>query len=300
MRIKASYHFLGLAAIALAVAIPATADAAAAHGGGRPVTVTIAHDAISVPSPDSVPGGLVTFTVSTPDASGHELQLLRLKPGGTLNEFIEGSEETDSTDPATAAAGIRQSMQAAVFLGGTSVYQQTGPVSFTEWLSPGTYYLLDYNLLGGPDPAATVKSFHVTRGGSGISGPAVNAVIDQTETNGHTQFDSPPVLPSDATVLVRNETSKPLETLFAAVKPGTTDAYVQSYLDAVQSGATPPPDPFLAPPPGLLVLGPVRQAIVHATLPPGTYVLLSFVHDPVTGLGGAFEGMHKVVTVVSP
>jgi hypothetical protein len=296
MRIRHTFLALAMSAAAI-VGTTSTAAAASAHSPGcRQVHVSIADGAIATPSPDTVPGGPVTITVSTPDTTGHLLQLLQLKPGGTLSQFIQGSLETESTDPATAAAGIRLAMRAASFLGGASVYQQTGPVTFTVQLSPGTYYLLDYNLLDDQDAVDTVRPLYVTPGPGGAE-PHINTVIDQRQTAGGTEFVSPSTLPSDATVLVRNQTSKPLETLFAPVAPGTTDTSLQAYLDALMSGNAPSPGPFTGPPPGLLVLGPGRQAIVHVSLPPGTYALISFVHDPVTGIGDAFEGMHKIVTV---
>jgi hypothetical protein len=45
------------------------------------------------------------------------------------------------------------------------------------------------------------------------------------------------------------------------------------------------------------VLSAGQQAELTYSLPPGTYVLLCFIADDVTGMPHADMGMHKVVTL---
>jgi hypothetical protein len=79
----------------------------------------------------------------------------------------------------------------------------------------------------------------------------------------------------------------------APVKPGTTDANVQAFLDG-SSSASPLID---GPGAELNVLSPARQARLSWNLPPGTYVMLCFIADDETGMPHAVMGMHKVVVL---
>jgi len=81
----------------------------------------------------------------------------------------------------------------------------------------------------------------------------------------------------------------------APVKEGTTDAQISALFGGVPGTE----DPFLEsrPSSGLDVLSPGRQADLTYKLPRGTYALMCFVADDVTGVPHAIMGMHKVVSL---
>lgn len=103
--------------------------------------------------------------------------------------------------------------------------------------------------------------------------------------------------PSRASVLVRNRAEQPHEVIIVGVAPGTGDADVARYFDAVQNGDTSVPSPFGATVGGMLAISPGRTAAFRIDLRPGRYCVLSFVRNPRTGVKSAFEGMFATVTV---
>jgi len=77
------------------------------------------------------------------------------------------------------------------------------------------------------------------------------------------------------------------------VEAGTTDRQIQAFFD---SGSQTPPPLFRAGPSGGNdVVSPGGTIRVDYNLPAGTYVLLCFVADDVTGMPHALMGMHKVI-----
>jgi hypothetical protein len=79
------------------------------------------------------------------------------------------------------------------------------------------------------------------------------------------------------------------------VKPGTTRKEI---IDFLQSGAKGAP-PFGLPGPSLDtdIVGPGHSMTVSYKMHPGTYGVLCFFPDPMTGIPHAFMGMVKVVTL---
>jgi hypothetical protein len=79
------------------------------------------------------------------------------------------------------------------------------------------------------------------------------------------------------------------------VKKGTTDKQVADFLASGSQGAP----PFAGSGPSVAndVVSPGYSLQVTYDLPEGTYVLLCFVADDVTGKPHALMGMHKVVVL---
>jgi hypothetical protein len=79
------------------------------------------------------------------------------------------------------------------------------------------------------------------------------------------------------------------------VKAGTTDKQIQKYFDSgVQA---PPPFALQGPSGGSDVQSPGTSLQLTYNLPAGTYALLCFVADDMTGMPHAVMGMHKVVVL---
>ena len=77
------------------------------------------------------------------------------------------------------------------------------------------------------------------------------------------------------------------------VKAGTTDAQIQAFFNSGSQSAP----PFARPGPsgGNDVVSAGKTIAVTYNLPRGTYVLLCFVADDVTGIPHAIMGMHLVI-----
>jgi hypothetical protein len=103
-------------------------------------------------------------------------------------------------------------------------------------------------------------------------------------------------LPASGSVLVRNVADTIHFMALEPVEAGTTDTQIQAFLD---SGSQDPPPFVLLGQPGVAmdVLSPGHQLVLSYSLPKGTYMLICFVADDVTGMPHAVMGMHKVVTL---
>ena len=77
------------------------------------------------------------------------------------------------------------------------------------------------------------------------------------------------------------------------VKAGTTDKEIQAFFNSGSQSA--PPFARNGPSGGNDVVSPGGTIRVSYNLPRGTYVLLCFVADDMTGIPHAIMGMHKVI-----
>ncbi|GLW63937.1 hypothetical protein Arub01_21810 [Actinomadura rubrobrunea] len=281
---------------------PARPAAAAVSVPSRPpvVPVEVTADGFCAPGPDPRPPGLVTFRVTTPDPSGHWWALLRLRDGVTLEQVNQEFADSYSPDPAVALPALRAIYRDVDFRGGVSV-TPAGPVSVTSHFEPGTYYMSDTALEGATDGCGTglthLQRFRVAGEPRHARPPKVNTVVEAQATDSGQRFVMPGTWPRKASVLLRNRARQPHEVIIVRVVPGTTDADVARYFDALQNGDTSVPDPFRETVGGMLAVSPGREGIFQIDLPPGRYAVLSFVRNPQTGVKSAFEGMFKTVTV---
>lgn len=162
----------------------------------------------------------------------------------------------------------------------------------TEQLPAGKYYVMD--LGNGPGPTGPkFTTFMVRRSdrdsadGQGVcDGP----VIRLTSAD---RFVSPRTLPARGTVTVKNVADTIHFMAISPVKKGTTDKQIQAFFDS--KARVQPPFFLNGPSVGMDVLSPGRQLELTYKLPAGTYVLMCFIADDVTGMPHAFMGMHKVV-----
>jgi hypothetical protein len=200
----------------------------------------------------------------------------------------------DEFSPKNAALGTRELTAAATFRGLADVVVHS-PEVVTEYLSPGTYYLLDLgNTPKGPPHVTTltVKQAKPRMNIEQDSDLASQTTIRATSAD---RFVAPRNWPHKGTYTFRN-TSDTLHFMeLQPVKKNTTDKQIQKYFDShVQ---TPPPFLKMGPSGGNDVVSPGYSLQVTYNLPRGTYVLLCFVSDDKTGMPHAVMGMHKVVVL---
>lgn len=282
----------GLATGALALAglvVPAgsaSASETASESSDAGTTVTVSGGS-GAPTLDRmrVHAGLVKFRVRT-TARSSDITMFRPKGSATTADFQRYLGEEFSQDPTMAAQGTRDLTAHFTFYGLAQV--QTGvPESVTENLPSGVYYISD---LARHNLHFTTLSVVGEREGEDL-GPAP-ARVDLTSAD---RFEVSGRLPAHGSVIVRNVADTPHFMSLVPVKKGTTDAQVQAFFDSHPTG----PPAFARPGPqgGIDVLSPGVRVRLSYDLPAGTYVLLCFVADDMTGMPHAFMGMHKVVVL---
>jgi hypothetical protein len=239
--------------------------------------------------------GRVTFHFTTNttgnNGNGDDVELVQLRPGHTFAEARAAGGGQGSASPAQAAASTRALQSTLHFFGGANLNLPSQSEDITETLYSGTYYLV---YIG--SQTTQLVPIHV----SGTPGPAAWPKIGATILVGNGSSDrfkiSGPI-PAGSNILIRNNADGQTIhfTQFIPIVPGTTDATVQTLLNS-NSNAAPPQ--ILGPGFTAGILSPGTQEVVNsASLTPGTYVLLCFIADDVTGMPHALMGMHLVVTV---
>jgi hypothetical protein len=284
---------LGAASLAAAAGVqPLIGSTASA--AGRPsvpvLRVTARVDGLDAPA--EAPAGLVRLDVTTAVAAGIAVPLVKLRvPLATyLADLAAMSAATDPADVAAAAAVVERD---AVNLGG-AVVVPGGPVSVWQVLKPGRYYLIAYDYTN--SGAVPVAHALTVRGRcDGYARAATGGTIVQTPTG----FAVPtPPLQAAAVHRVVNRSGKLNEAVFLPVAPGTTQAQVDAFFEALRNGGQPPQPPFIGRPSGVTPLSPHRDCAVRVPLTPGLYLLSSWVNDSTTGRPRTFDGYYRLVTVV--
>ncbi|GIG62047.1 hypothetical protein Lfu02_64190 [Longispora fulva] len=288
-------------AAAVAGLVLGSGSAAVANNGGVPAPVPVLAFDVTTAGGFTLPAsrlhaGYITFTVSTSETGYHGIQGFRVNPGHTAEEVVNDLRlGVQSADPADNAAGALALQTDAVLIGGvvTSAY---APISVTVQLCPGTYYFFDLNDFF--TDGITTPRLHTleTWGGTRQSGrPAYDGVIETNEADHTPGFNAPVAQHATGTYKVVNTTDEVHEVVWRSIVPGTTDAYIQTYYDAVVAGTPRPPRPWLDRQHGLQAMSPGQTAYIHINLPVGAYALLCLVPDDADGMPHAYMGMHKVV-----
>ncbi|OLT24280.1 hypothetical protein BJF83_07410 [Nocardiopsis sp. CNR-923] len=288
-RILAGAALVGTAAAAL----PGTAAAAeSAADRGRTIGVVLEPDTLDVP--EEIPCGVVSFHVSTPEAVGRSLLLVRLADGVTADRYLDLLAATSTWDPAEKAEAARAVAAAAHNLGGAVVAAGTD-AGFTQVLRPGRYLLINFGYASGGRPVA--REVRATRqswaGHAGTDGFVVHR-----ETSDGVEFSVSRRLPANGRYTLLNTTGTPQEAMFCRVQDGTTEEDVRAYFDALREGRTPPVQPLLTRPVGMAPLGARQYGTLHAEFTPGPYALFSFTINHGTGHNHALEGMSRLVELV--
>lgn len=288
-----------VAALALTTGLTgiSTADATD-HKGTAPVPIEVKIGASGIQAPDSAPGGLVTFHVTTDDPAGRGLQVFRPNDGVSVDQVLDDfTKAVTSADPADTASAIAAVQHDAQLLSGATVTPAVAGSATTE-ITPGTVYLMDFTAFFEDPSAPVIRALELCAGPSANLAEFPDGIVIEEETAGGPRFRTENVTLADGHFLVRNASDQIHEMMLQRVPDGTTDEQLQAFFDAILAG-NPPPD---AGPPdfavGLGAMSPGRTALYHAeNLPPGTYALICFIPDHENGLPHAFLGMHKVVVL---
>jgi|GEM_PF-3363695 len=269
----------------------------ASRGHKAPVIdVVMTGDGFSLP--DSVHAGFVTFRVSTPDPTYHALQGLSVTKGHTIEEVFADFQLGLSASRDQNAEGSRNLLRDAVLIGGI-VTDAYAPMSVTVPLTAGTYYFFDQNEVGEPGTALPTAHVLKVHGNLKLDGlPGFSSLVGLTGQHGMTLFQSPASFDADGSVLIYNDSDQLHEAVWRPVQPGTTDAYITAYYNAITQNLPRLPSPYAGSTRGLASLSPGRFAVLRMDMPPGPYALVCAVPDVITGIAHTRNGgMFKVVTL---
>ncbi|MFG3549058.1 hypothetical protein [Streptomyces sp. NPDC047725] len=260
---------------------------------GRRPRRTAAHDVVvtadSVTAPARVPAGPVSFRVSTPTEGGMGLPLVQVSV--PIDQYLDDlTRMTNAATPAEAAAAAAVVERESVNLGGAAVQPGTD-ATFSQILWPGRYYLIAYDFDGSARPVAHALT---------VDGPGYCEPPEPVDVIRHTPsgFWVPGgQLRASGTHLIVNDSGLLNEAVLLPVRPGTTAAEVDAFFAALRDGTAPPSYPITGGAVGSPPLSPGRSARLGLSLPPGGYLLSSWITSSTTGRPRAFDGFYKLVTL---
>jgi hypothetical protein len=264
------------------------------HGHGHDVqTVHVVGTGSTVSIDDAhVHAGTVRFEVSTTGPFS-AVTLFSLKNGATLDQFFDDvRNEFDFTNADNRAKGTRDARQHATFYGLADVMPGF-PLTVTDDLRPGTYYLFD--LTTPPDPVVDpqVARLRVAGGWSGDDGQRTDVRVRMTGD----RFLAPRVWPRAGSWSLTDADDTVHFMQLQPVDPGTTDRDVQQALEATGGLSVGDLADPTRPTVGSEVLSPGIRHAVDYDLPAGRYVLLCFIADESDGMTHAVMGMHEVIVL---
>ncbi|PYE55445.1 hypothetical protein [Deinococcus yavapaiensis] len=269
----------------LAAAMLATPSLAFAHDG-HPMTVDVQSSEYKFTSPDSIPAGWTTLTLTNTGKEAHHVQVVRLPDGMNLQGFLAKLKENEGA----ALAMVDMIGGVGMLLPGQS---QKTTVNFTK---PGTYAELCFvpDEKGVPHLAiGMTKALTVTAAQTA-------AATEPTASFTVRLLDYGIELPKGVTVKAGVQTWKIVnagpeahEMAIMRMAPGKTMADVEAFFKNPVG-----PMPFI-PAGGAQGMSAGRQQYAEFNLTEGQYILLCFIPSPThQGAPHAMLGMVRPFTVV--
>jgi len=283
----------GLAGLAVTSSAASAGASTMGHSARHCVQVRASGTTVTV-SRTVIRAGLACFAVSTANpgqpggGGGSSVSLFRPVHGVSLAQLLRDAKDEFSSKPATAAKGTRELNRNGLFYG-LAMVVAGHPETVTENLRPGTYWLGDIGgTIGAGKPVQLVR-LTVLPGGSArfLQG---DVLVKATSAD---RFIAPRAWPHRGAYLFANVADTIHFMQITPVKDGTTDAEIQAFFNSGSQAA--PPFAKAGPFGGNDVVSPGHIIRVSYDLPRGTYVLLCFIADDVTGMPHAIMGMHLVI-----
>lgn len=246
--------------------------------------------------PQRVPAGVVTFETTSTAPSSVAPGLFRLKAGTDIQTWLANYVNTGSKDPATRIAATETMDEQAVFFGGAAV-TTVAPLRTTAVLSPGTYYVFNYNSAGSPTMQQNILPLVVEDTQPVAPMPHVDHVVVLDGNGPDTTYQMPDAIRANSTLWLSNMTSQTNEAMFMQITPDATVADVQQYWAQIHSGQTPTKQVVLTNPEGLAPMSSGMSGLVTLAMPKGRYMVTTFVYDRVTDVKGIYEGVFKLLTL---
>jgi hypothetical protein len=254
----------------------ATPEAAAASSAA-PQAVTISASASGVTVPDSVPAGLVTFSIENTTDKPFGPLLARLNEGVTMDAFMAALQK-----------GPMEAVPLVSLLGGVTT--QPGAIDKVTYdLKAGDYVLLDF-----AGEAPTVKSFKVAGEAAKANAPTADVAVSLYDF----AFSLPDQITAGEHVWqLQNKGSQWHEMVIIKVDDKMTVAELRELLTKAATAE----DPSQLPAQPLFSWSPMSQgetAWLNLKLEPGIYLVACFLPD-LMGSGHAHVdlGMNQLITV---
>lgn len=249
---------------------------------GRVVSVTASD--YTFDAPDTIPAGLVTFSLVNRGPELHHMQVIRLEQGKTLADL-----QAAMKNPGPPPAWITP-------IGGPNAGVPDGKmaITVTATLKPGNYVMLCF--IDSPD-----KTLHVMKGMfraftvvgatnvAQAGAPKPDVVVTLHDYN----FDLDKALTAGRrTILFRNTAQQEHEAFIARLNPGSDATALIAWIGSDRK--SPPP---AMPAGGIVGIAPGQENLWTVDLAPGEYGLFCFVPDKNDGKSHIAHGMFKQITV---
>lgn len=249
-------------------------DAAGPPPEGAPV-VFVAND-YGFTGPERIPAGVTTVQVVNKGHDLHHIQLLQLLQGKTAEDFRAAM----TADPGRLPGWIR-------FVGGPNAVVPGSRSAATMKLAEGEYLLICLvpDMKGVPHVGLGMLKPLSVRGVKPtlVSEPKAAVTITLTD---YKFSQSRPITSGSHTIQVVNRGSQRHELVLVKLNPGVT---AQEFGAAVEPrGSVPPPGMPIG---GVVGLESGDHAFFTARFEPGSYGLICFFPDPVTGKPHFLHGM---------
>ena len=249
--------------------------------GGNGTVVFVAHD-YGFRGPDQIPAGLTTVRIANEGQDLHHIQFLKLLQGKSAAEFRAAIAADSSRLPSWVE-----------YAGGPNANLPGSRASATMNLTEGDYVMMcwipDKN--GVPHVALGMQKALFVRGGkpNKVSQPKPSLVVKQIDY----QFAlSQRVQPGLQTIEVQNHGTQPHELVVVKLSPGAT---VKDAIASFEPGASGPPKGQLVN--GITGIERGRRIYFTGEFEPGSYGLICFVPDAVSGRPHFLHGMTAEFTV---
>lgn len=228
---------------------------------------------------DTVPAGLVRVRLENRGAMPHQLQLLRLDDGHTMDEVLEHADRDELVLP-----GVR-------FMGGPAAPPMNGTSEAVLDLSPGRYLMVCYM------PAGKVRHLQLGMVRQLRVIPSPDPAADDLREDVRLGLDSysfqlaGELRAGRRVIRVENLVTEPHEVDIVRLLPGKTARDLKTWLGDTDSA------PPFEPAGGSMVLDKDEVSYVTVDLEAGEYALICLVPDTQDHRSHAAHGMVRLVRV---
>lgn len=292
-------------AAASGVVLPGAASgvatpAQAAADSGKSV-LEIRSSTAGLTAPTTASPGPTTFHVTSTDPASGWISLVRPRPGVTFEQFRAVMLKIINHVSGDVVEGSAELERTAELLGGTTMHPDL-PATFTQDLSPGTYWFFDYQNIRATDARHSTLT---------VSGPAAGQRPAPTATFTAQLVDGQPRWRQEGTVRagrpLRFTNAMPahqnVEAIFFPLAAGATEDDVRAYVDRFGPSGEFPTEPLPTDPVDLnegtgglpMISG--RSSELTLRLHPGRYLLVDFFNDARDGTSYLKRGHWKILDV---
>lgn len=264
-------------ATALAGSLVVQTSTANAAAGLPTITVHLTKQHVRL-SRTSVHAGTISFRAVSGDGRFHQMQVVRLHKGYTLQDAESDFGKAFSGN----VKAVRRLDHNVSFRGGAPAHRSGYPGQVTMNLPGGHYYVFDQDGQG-------LASLNV-RGTAGTPTPVAHQAVITANTYGFQATR----LPASGWLKVRNISDQPHFVQLTRVKESTTRRQVAR---AASHPSNRPPAWVLHAGTDSGVISPYRHEVLHYRLPAGKYLVACFWPDDDTGMPHFYMGMWKLVHI---